>query len=93
MTCQFIKSDDYDADILGDDLVLMNNKTREVLTLNPTARAVWDMLEEDLSQEEIREAFESAFADIDSAILHKDINRTLDHLLTSGLLVKSEGAS
>lgn len=93
MTGRFRQSDDFDAETLGDDLVLMNNKTREVLTLNPTARAVWDMLEGGLSRDEIGQAFEEAFPDIDSAILGQDIDRTLEHLLASGLISRDGDAA
>ncbi len=93
MTGRFTQSDDFDAETLGDDLVLMNNKTREVLTLNPTARAVWDLLEGGLSRDEIFEAFGQAFPDIDSAVLGKDINRTLEHLLASGLISRDGDAA
>lgn len=93
MTGRFTQSDDFDAETLGNDLVLMNNKTREVLTLNPTARAVWDLLEGGLSRDEIGEAFGQAFPDIDSVILGKDINRTLDHLLASGLISRDGDAA
>ncbi|MBT5674153.1 MAG: PqqD family peptide modification chaperone [Rhodospirillaceae bacterium] len=93
MTGRFTQSDDFDAETLGNDLVLMNNKTREVLTLNPTARAVWDLLEGGLSRDEIGEAFGQAFPDIDSVILGKDINRTLEHLLASGLISRDGDAA
>ncbi len=93
MTGRFIQSDDFDAETLGDDLVLMNNKTHEVLTLNPTARAVWDLLEDSLNREEIGDAFEQAFPGVDSAVLGKDINRTLEHLLASGLISRDGGAA
>ena len=92
-TGRFRQSEDYDAEILGEDLILMNNRTREVLTLNPTARAVWELLEEGLSRDEIGEAFHEACADMDGAVLGKDIDRTLEHLLASGLISHDEDAA
>ena len=77
----------------SDDLVLMNNKTREVLTLNPTARAVWELLEDGLSRDEIGEAFAEAFPDVDSDILGKNVNQTLEHLLGSGLIMRDGNAA
>ncbi len=90
MTGRFRQSEDHDAEILDDDLILMNNQTREVLTLNPTARAVWELLEEGLGRDEIGDAFHEAFPDMDGAVLGKDIDRTLAHLLTSGLISHDE---
>ena len=93
MQSRFIQNEDFDAEILGEDLVLMNNKTLEVLTLNPTARAVWESLDDQPSVEEIAEAFEAVFPDIDKAALRSDIIRTIDHFVSSGLALKKEDAA
>lgn len=68
-------------------------KTLEVLTLNPTARAVWEALDGQPSVEEIAEAFEAVFPDIDMAALRSDIIRTIDHFISSGLALKKEDAA
>ena len=93
MQSRFMQNEGFDAEILGEDLVLMNNKTQEVLTLNPTARAVWEALDGGPSVAEIAEAFEEIFPDIDKAELRADIIRTIDHFVTSGLAVKTEDAA
>ena len=71
----------------------MNNKSQEVLTLNPTARAVWEALDGRPNVAEIAEAFEETFPDIDEAELRADITRTIDHFVTSGLAVKTVDAA
>ena len=93
MTSRFIQSENHDAEILGEDLVLMNSRTREVVTLNPTARVVWECLADGLSVEEIAASFAGAFPDIDSTVLHEDIARTLDHLVASGLALPAGDAA
>ena len=90
---RFMQNEGFDAETLGEDLVLMNNKTQEVLTLNPTARAVWEALDGRPNVAEIAEAFEETFTDIDEAELRADITRTIDHFVTSGLAVKTEDAA
>ena len=92
MMSRFIQNENFDAEILGDDLVLMNNETREVLTLNPTARAVWEALDGEPSVEEIAEAFEGVYPDIDKAALRQDITRTIEHFVAAGLAVKTGDA-
>ena len=71
----------------------MNNETREVLTLNPTARAVWEALDGEPSVEEIAEAFEGVYPDIDKAALRQDITRTIEHFVAAGLAVKTGDAA
>jgi len=93
MQSRFMQNEGFDAETLGEDLVLMNNKTQEVLTLNPTARAVWEALDGRPNVAEIAEAFEEVFPDIDKAELRADITRTIDHFVTSGLAVKTEDAA
>lgn len=93
MQSRFIQNEEFDTEILGEDLVLMNSKTLEVLTLNPTAHAVWEALDGRPSVEEIAEAFEEVFPDIDKAALRSDIIRTIDHFVSSGLALKTEDAA
>ena len=93
MQSRFMQNEGFDAETLGEDLVLMNNKTQDVLTLNPTARAVWEALDGRPNVAEIAEAFEKIFPDIDKAELRADITRTIDHFVTNGLAVKTEDAA
>ncbi len=93
MNSRFMQNENFDAEILGEDLVLMNNKTREVLTLNPTARAVWESLDGRPSVDEIAEAFEGVFPDIDKAALRRDIIQTIEHFLASGLASETGDAA
>ncbi len=93
MNSRFMQNENFDAEILGEDLVLMNNKTREVLTLNPTARAVWESLDGRPSGDEIAEAFEGVFPDIDKAALRRDIIQTIEHFLASGLASETGDAA
>ena len=93
MDGRFMQNENFDAEILGEDLVLMNNETREVLTLNPTARAVWEALDGRPSIDEIAEAFEGVFPDIDKAALRRDIIQTIEHFLASGLASETGDAA
>ncbi len=89
MTIRFRRSQAVDAETLGDALVLMNTGTGEVLTLNHTARAVWEALAEEPSVEDLIAGFAAVFRDVDQAALRQDIADALERLRAAGLALES----
>lgn len=80
----------YDSETLDDELVVMNTESGAVVTLNPTAQAIWQALESGASAEELQAAFRETFPRIAPERLEGDIAATLDRLLAAGLIAADE---
>ncbi len=77
---------DFDEEEFEDDLIVMNRETRAVVTLNPTARVLWEALSDRMSVDTIAAIFAEAFPGADMDVVRRDIEATLAALLDAGLL-------
>ncbi|MBT6442679.1 MAG: PqqD family protein [Alphaproteobacteria bacterium] len=90
MDTRYRRSEHIDMETLGDELILMNADSREVVTLNSTAQALWECLEDEISGTEIMAIFSELYPDVAAAALEQDIAATLTRLRTAGLIEASE---
>lgn len=90
MDTRYRRSEHIDMETLGDELILMNADSREVVTLNSTAQALWECLEDEISGTEIMAIFSELYPDVAAAALEQDISATLTRLRTAGLIEASE---
>jgi len=90
MDTRYRRSERIDMETLGDELILMNADSREVVTLNSTAQALWECLEDEISGTEVLAIFGELFPDVATTALAQDIAVTLTRLRTAGLIEASE---
>lgn len=90
MTERYRRVGQFDTETLDEDLILMNTETFEVVTLNPTARIVWESFAAAVTIEEIATTFEEAFPDADPATLRADILQTVRTLIEAELVEPSK---
>ena len=83
----------FDQEELDDELVVMEIESQAIITLNPTGRLVWEMLEGSASRDEIQALMADAFPDEDKDSLKTDIQAVLDTLVAARLVTSasSEG--
>jgi len=82
---------DTDEETFGDDLVVMNAKTQAVVTLNGTARVVWESLAAPVTADDLVALFVAAFPETDAAMLERDVEAALATLIEAGLVVIDGG--
>lgn len=71
---------------LEDEVLLIDEVTDSIFNLNQMGTAVWNLLNEPRTIEEIVVVLQAAFPDISPEIIKKDTNRLLERLVDKGLL-------
>ncbi len=77
---QYRRTEAFDEEEFDDDLVVMNTRTLAVVTLNGTARVVWEALAEGASHDDLVALFAEAFPDADAGALERDVAAILARL-------------
>jgi hypothetical protein len=72
--------------VLGDGAVLVNLSSNEIFELNGTGAAVWSMVEQGRSVDDIVANLVSRF-DVDDATARQECDRLMADLQTRGLLL------
>ena len=86
MTLVYHRADSFDQEELDDELVIMELESQAIVTLNPTGRLVWEMLEGAATFDEILALIGSGFPDVDRHNLKTDIQAVLDTLSAARLV-------
>ena len=73
------KVPEIDEDVIDGDLILMHPRTRSVLILDAAARALWEVLDDFSSRDEMLELLEEALPQQPAG----EIERTLNELLAA----------
>jgi hypothetical protein len=89
----FRRIEDFDQEEFEDDLVVMNRETKAVVTLNPTARVMWDALAEQVSVDVVAGLFAEVFPDADGDAIRRDIEATLAALLDAELVTEAHAGA
>lgn len=69
----------------------MELESQSIVTLNPTGRLVWEMLDEAVTCDEIQALIGNAFPDVDGDSLKADIQAVLDTLVAARLVTTESG--
>ncbi len=89
----FRRVEHFDEEEFEDDLVVMNRETKAVVTLNPTARVMWDALAEQVSVDVIAGLFAEVFPNADGEAIRNDIEATLAELLEAELVSEAHAGA
>ena len=84
---KYQRTDAFDEEEFEDDLVVMNTRTLAVVTLNGTARVVWEALADGASHDDLVALFAEAFPDTDPKALERDVADILARLEEAELAV------
>ena len=84
---KYQRTDAFDEEEFEDDLVVMNTRTLAVVTLNGTARVVWEALADGASHDDLVALFAEAFPDTDPKALERDVADILARLEKAELAV------
>ena len=83
---RYRKETAVDADLIGDDLILMHLVTRRIIILNPTGTILWDALDTFPTSGELAGLLREAQPDRPAAELEAGLAAVLDGLVEAGLL-------
>jgi hypothetical protein len=75
---------------VGDEIFLVHPDGEQIHNLNPTAAALWRLLDTPMSGHEISQVFQAAFPIMAMRKIEDDINRVLSELLTTGFVQVKE---
>jgi|GEM_PF-1157171 len=92
MTQVYRRITETDEEAFQEDLVVLNTETQAVVTLNGTARIVWDALAEGTSLADLVDLFAEAFPGADRETLESDARALLARLDDAGLLAAATAA-
>ncbi|MFQ5785778.1 MAG: PqqD family protein [Alphaproteobacteria bacterium] len=87
MTAFYRRIAAVDEEEFEDDLVVMNTATHAVVTLNCTARVVWEALAEGATRDDLLALFATVLPGTAPEDLRRDIVATLTELEGAGLLI------
>ncbi len=90
MMGQYRRTAAFDEEEFEDDLVVMNTRTQAVVTINGTARVVWEALAEGASLDDLVALFAEAFPDTDPKALRRDVADILARLEEAELAVVAD---
>ena len=90
MTVTYRRVDSVDEEEFEDDLVVMNTRNKVVVTLNGTARLVWDALAGEVTLDQLAELFAEVSPDAEQAVLRHDLTDTLESLTAAELVTVSQ---
>ncbi len=76
---------------MGTQRFLSDQNGQAIHQLNETSAAIWQLLDEPTSLEELTEIFQQAFPDNDADAMCKDILKTLKKMSRAGLVQLSQG--
>lgn len=68
------------------ELVMMNIETGEYISMNSTGKAIWNLLENETSLENLLSSLEKDY-DVDSEILSKDVLPFIEKLRKKDILI------
>ena len=71
---------------LDDEILLIDEVSDSIFNLNQMGTAVWNLLQEPRTSEEIVEVIVTAFPEVSSDKIAEDINQLLKRLADKGLL-------
>ena len=91
MTLVYHRTGSFDQEELDDELVVMEVESQAIVTLNPTGRLVWEMLDGAATCDEIQALIADAFPDVDGDSLKSDIQAVLDTLVAARLVTTESG--
>ena len=83
----FQRVGDLETERFEDELLLMHNETRQTITLNPPAAALWEALRWPLSREEVASLLLEARPDEDEGNVRFHVDQLLDTLKSAGFIV------
>ena len=69
----------------GEETAVFDPGTGQVVSLNPTAAAVWYLCDGTRDEAALAGELARAYPDADSSMVHADVRRILDELTTLGL--------
>ena len=87
MSLTYRRTGSFDQEEFDDELVIMELESQAIITLNPTGRLVWEMLEGAATFDEILALIGDAFPDEDKDSLKTDIQAVLDTLIEARLVI------
>ena len=87
MTLIYRRTGSFDQEELDEELVVMELESQSIVTLNPTGRLVWEMLDEAVTCDQIHDLIGSAFPDVDGNEVMSDIQAVLDTLIAARLVI------
>ncbi|HEX9856648.1 MAG TPA: PqqD family protein [Acidimicrobiia bacterium] len=76
---------------VDDEILLYNPATDTYFNLNPTATAVWDLANGDMTVEEIAAEIATEYGQLLDAVVD-DVAKIAERFVAAGLLVDAEGA-
>ncbi len=91
MSLVYRRTVSFDQEELDDELVVMEFESQAIVTLNPTGRLVWEMLDGAATCGEIHDLIGDAFPDADRDSLKSDIQAVLDTLVAARLVTTESG--
>jgi hypothetical protein len=71
---------------MGDEMVLYDNTTESIHTLNPTAHFIWDLCDGRHTQEEIVNLVTENFSSTEGHDVRVQVKEVLDHFRSEALL-------
>ena len=86
MILVYRRAGSFDQEELDDELVVMELESQAIVTLNPTGRLVWEMLDGAAAAADIQALIGNAFPDIDGDSLEGDIQAVLDTVVAARLV-------
>ncbi len=89
-TARFHRQPNLVSAALADGVAVLDLPAASVLALNPTATAVWNLLDTPRSLEEIVEPLLARFA-VSPARCREEVERLLSRLLADGLIAADDG--
>lgn len=72
---------------VDDDIFLVAPNSEDIVYLDRIGTAIWTLLENPHTQEDVRAVFQDAFPDVPSARIDADLDEALRNLLARGLIV------
>lgn len=81
--------DDLATKLIDGELVIFNRDAEQIHTLNPTARHIWQLLEQGRTLEQIVEQFVEDYG-IDRERAKVDIENTLEAFVSLGLMAHND---
>lgn len=90
MTTTYRRISHFDCEDLEGELVIMESKSRAIVTLNPAGRFIWDAIENPATAAELEVAFGNAHPQLDDASIGQHIRAVLDDLITAELVFSNK---
>ena len=86
----FRRSTEIDEETFEEDLLLLHQRLRSVVVLNPTAAAVWEALKWPQSCSDLAELFVEACAGMDRDVAATQVAETVRQLVDLGFVLRAD---